>query len=148
MEESGAICMFMGQFNHSLDEKKRVIIPSKFREKLGHSFIITKGFDGCLAVYTEAEWIKLQERLLSMNSNQADTRRHIRILVGSATQCECDKQGRVSLPSNLITASGITKEVVLVGNINHIEIWSLENWQKYYDEANESFDEIAEKLVA
>ena len=144
---SGGFDMFIGQYSHNLDEKNRIIIPAKFRHKLGENAIITIGHEGCLAIYTEEEWEKLQIKLMTLNSNQADARKHIRMIAGNASECSFDKNGRVILPANLITRAQIKKELVLVGNIDHIEVWSKENWTKYYEEADAGFDEVSEKLI-
>lgn len=138
--------MFVGQFVHNLDSKNRITIPSKFRVKLGEKAIITVGFDRCLAIYTHEEWENLQTKLLSLNSNQSDTRKYIRFLVGSATECDCDNHGRVILPANLIEYSHIKKELVILGSLNHIEIWAKEEWSHYYETASKQFEEVAEKL--
>ena len=138
--------MFVGQFVHNLDSKNRITIPSKFRVKLGEKAIITVGFDRCLAIYTQEEWENLQTKLLSLNSNQSDTRKYIRFLVGSATECDCDNHGRVILPANLIEYSHIKKELVIRGSLNHIEIWAKEEWSHYYETASKQFEEVAEKL--
>lgn len=138
--------MFVGQFVHNLDSKNRITIPSKFRVKLGEKAIITVGFDRCLAIYTQEEWENLQTKLLSLNSNQSDTRKYIRFLVGSATECDCDNHGRVILPANLIEYSHIKKELVILGSLNHIEIWAKEEWSHYYETASKQFEEVAEKL--
>ena len=121
----------------------------------GHSYHILKklknaghlyGFDQCISIYTENEWIKLQEKLLTLNTNSTDARKHIRMLAGSASECSADSQGRVIVPPNLIERADINKEVILVGNLDHIEIWSKEVWERYAKDASEKFDEIAEKL--
>ena len=138
--------MFVGQYQHNLDEKNRLIIPSKFRAKLGEKAIITVGFDKCLAIYTQEEWTNLQSKLLSLNSNQSDTRKYIRFLVGSATECDCDSHGRVILPTNLLDYGNIKKELVVLGSLNHIEIWSKESWSNYYENASKQFEDVAEKL--
>ena len=138
--------MLVGQFVHNLDSKNRITIPSKFRVKLGEKAIITVGFDRCLAIYTQEEWENLQTKLLSLNSNQSDTRKYIRFLVGSATECDCDNHGRVILPANLIEYSHIKKELVILGSLNHIEIWAKEEWSHYYETASKQFEEVAEKL--
>lgn len=138
--------MFIGQYYHNIDEKNRIIIPAKFRAKLGLNAVITLGYDKCLSIYTEAEWEKLQEKLLSLSDNHSDHRKHVRMIAGSACECGCDSHGRVILPATLIEKIGIQKETVIVGNLNHIEIWSKENWEKYYNDACESFDELSERL--
>jgi MraZ protein len=142
----GESIMFIGQFSHNLDDKNRITIPSKLREKLGFNAVMTIGFDQCISIYTENEWVKLQEKLLTLNTNSTDARKHIRMLAGSASECSADAQGRVIVPPNLIERADINKEVILVGNLDHIEIWSKEVWERYAKDASEKFDEIAEKL--
>ena len=144
--ESGGNDMFIGQYSHSIDEKNRIIIPAKFRNKLGENAVITLGHEGCLAIYTEEEWEKLQIKLISLNTNQKEAREHIRVIAGSASECNFDKQGRVILPTNLKNRANIKKELVLVGNIDHIEVWSKESWDSYYEAASAAFDEISAKL--
>lgn len=138
--------MFVGQFLHNLDSKNRIIVPAKFRPKLGDRAIITVGLDKSLAIYTEEEWLKLQTRLLSLNTNESNARKYIRFLVASATECNFDNNGRVILPNNLLEYGNIQKELVIIGNLNHIEIWSKENWDDYYTNASKEFEEVAERL--
>ena len=139
--------MFIGQYRHNLDEKNRLIIPAKFRSMLGDNAVMTIGNDQCIAIYAQSEWNKLQEKLLTYNSNSSDARKQIRMIAGNATEANCDSQGRVILPQNLLEHSDIIKEIVLVGNLNHIEIWAKEKWEKYYDFASKNFDETSEKLL-
>lgn len=149
MVESGrkwVIDMFMGQFNHNIDEKGRIIIPSKFRDKLEPTLIATKGFDGCIALYPNNEWEKFLTNLSKLPTNMMDARKHIRVLVGSASECSFDKQGRINLPANLIKDAALDKECVVVGNLEHIEIWSKERWEAYYNDASDNFEDVAEKL--
>ncbi len=138
--------MFMGQYNHNLDDKGRIIIPSKFREKLNLTVVATKGFDGCISVYTVEGWESFLHELQKLPNNKLDARKYIRTVVGSASECEFDKQGRIDLPSNLLADAEITKECVIIGNLDHIEIWSKEKWSSYYEGASSTFEEIAEKL--
>ncbi|MDD4123244.1 MAG: division/cell wall cluster transcriptional repressor MraZ [Bacilli bacterium] len=138
--------MFIGQYSHTIDDKSRLTIPAKFRDKIGSDAVMTIGFDECISIYTSLEWEKLQEKLLTLNTNSSDARKHLRMFAGSASDCLCDSHGRVIIPQNLLNHANINKDVVLVGTINHIEIWSKENWQKYEREALETFDEVAEKL--
>lgn len=133
----------MGEFNHNVDAKGRVIVPSKFRDKLGDAFVVTKGFDKCLSVYDMENWAGVQEKLAAMPMLTEDSRTIRRMMVGSATEAECDKQGRVLLPAPLREYAGITKDVVLIGNIDHIEIWSKEAWTKAQEI---DADAAAEKL--
>lgn len=135
--------MFMGEFNHTVDAKGRMSIPSKFRELLGENFVITKGFDGCLSVYDEKNWQSLQEKLALMPMTNSDARMLRRMMVGSASLTEPDKQGRVLLPAPLRTYAKIEKEAVVIGNIDHVEIWSKEVWENAQDI---DADSIADKL--
>ena len=120
----------MGEFNHTVDAKGRLIVPSKFREKLGESFVITKGFDRCLSIYDMENWTGVQEKLAQMPMLTEDARTIRRMMVGSASEAECDKTGRVLIPAPLREYAGITKDAVLIGNIDHIEIWDKEAWIK------------------
>ena len=137
------LVMFMGEFNHSVDAKGRVIVPSKFRDKLGESFVITKGFDRCLSIYDIENWTGVQEKLSMMPMLTEDARTIRRMMVGSATEAEFDKQGRVLLPAPLREYAGISKDAVMIGNIDHIEIWSKDAWNKAQ---NIDADAAAEKL--
>lgn len=139
--------MLMGQYTHNLDEKGRIIIPSRLREKLSNVAVVTKGFDGCLSLYSKDEWEKFQTSLLTLPTNMMDARKHIRVLVGSASEVEFDKQGRINLAKNLLESAAIKKECVIVGVLDHIEIWAKETWDKYYEDAAASLEEVAEKLT-
>lgn len=135
--------MFMGEFSHSVDAKGRVIIPSKLREQLGDTFVVTKGFDNCLSIYDLENWQSLQLKLSSMPMISADARTLRRMIVGSATEAQTDKQGRILIPAPLRAYARIDKEAVVIGNIDHVEIWSKEVWD---DAQNIDADIAAEKL--
>ena len=139
--------MFMGQYLHNLDEKGRIIIPTKIREQLTPTVVVTIGFDKCIALYSMEGWEKFQNSLLTLPANSQDARKHVRLIVGSASTLEFDKQGRVNLPSNLLTHAGASKECVVVGVLDHVEIWSKEMWDKYQDSAIDEMEGIAEKLL-
>jgi len=138
--------MFIGQYNQKVDDKNRIVIPVKFRSKLSESAIITLGYDRCLNIYTEEEWEKLQEKLLLLSETKSDYRKHVRAISSSATECSFDAHGRVTLPQSLLETIGISKDIVLVGNLNHVEIWSKESWDQYYKVSVESFDELSERF--
>ena len=138
--------MLMGQFQHSLDSKGRMIIPSKFRELLGDSFVLTKGLDGCLFVYPKEEWVLLEQELKSLPFTQKDARAFIRFFFAGAVEAEMDKQGRILIPPHLLEHANIDKEVVIIGVSNRAEIWSLEQWNSYSKDAAVSYEDIAEKL--
>ena len=126
--------MFMGEYNHTVDAKGRLIVPSKFREQLGDEFVITKGLDNCLFVYDNSEWAL----------TNAAGRKFSRFLLAGATTCEVDKQGRILLPAVLREFAGIEKDAVLVGVGSRIEIWSKDKWL----DANtfDDMEEIAEHM--
>ena len=119
--------MFMGEYNHTVDAKGRLIVPSKFREQLGDEFVITKGLDNCLFVYDNSEWTALEEKLRALPITNTAGRKFSRFLLGSAATCEVDKQGRILLPSVLREFAGIGKDAVLVGVGSRIEIWNKDN---------------------
>ena len=139
--------MCMGQYLHNLDEKGRIIIPTKIREQLTPTVVVTIGFDKCIALYSMEGWEKFQNSLLTLPANSQDARKHIRLIVGSASTLEFDKQGRINLPSNLIAHAGASKECVVVGVLDHVEIWSKEMWDKYQDSAIDEMEGVAEKLL-
>lgn len=139
--------MFMGEFQHSIDEKGRLIVPTKFREALGPAFVITRGLDSCLFVYPIKEWAALEQKLKSLPLMKSDARAFTRFFFSGATECELDKQGRVNIPANLREHAKLDKECVIIGVSTRVEIWSKENWEKYAQASEESFNEIAEKLV-
>ncbi|GBF11988.1 division/cell wall cluster transcriptional repressor MraZ [Tepidibacillus infernus] len=139
--------MFMGEFQHNIDDKGRVIIPAKFRDELGSTFVITRGLDKSLFVYTQSEWQQVEQKLKSLPFTRADARKFTRFFFSGAVECEVDKQGRVSLPPNLREYAELIKECVFIGVSNRVEIWSKELWESYYQESEESFNEIAEKIV-
>lgn len=138
--------MFIGQFQHSLDQKGRLIIPSKFRETLGQSFVLTKGLDGCLFVYPRDEWAVLEQKLKTLPFTQKDARAFIRFFFAGATEAEMDKQGRILIPPQLREHAHIEKDVVIIGVSNRVEIWSQEQWEAYNAKAAESYEDIAETL--
>jgi MraZ protein len=139
--------MFMGEYQHSLDEKGRVIIPAKFRDSLGESFVITRGLDHCLFVYPSSEWTQLEQKMKALPFTKADARAFTRFFFSGATECELDKQGRVTLPGTLRSHAKLDKDCVIIGVSNRVEIWSKEHWESYFDQSEDSFNEIAEKLV-
>ncbi len=139
--------VFMGEYQHSIDDKGRLIIPAKFREGLGASFVITRGLDNCLFVYPMDEWKALEEKLKSLPFTKADARAFTRFFFSGATECEWDKQGRVNIPPNLREHARLQKECVVIGVSNRVEIWSKETWEAYFAQSEDSFGEIAEKLV-
>lgn len=135
--------MFMGEYNHSIDAKGRIIVPSKFRETLGDLFVVTLGLDGCLFVYPNNEWESFLTKLSSLPGSK-EARQLQRYFLAGATECEVDKQGRILIPSKLRTAAALDKDVVFVGVLSKIEIWSKERWEQnnIYDD----MDDVAEHM--
>ena len=139
--------MLIGEYEHSIDTKGRLIMPSKLKDDIGEKFVITKGLDGCLFVYSLQEWQNFEEKLRTFPRTNKDARALIRFFLALARECEIDKQGRFLINSNLREFAGLEKEVVVIGVLNKIEIWSKEKWLKYSEEENNSADEIAEKMA-
>ncbi|NDI33675.1 division/cell wall cluster transcriptional repressor MraZ [Chengkuizengella sediminis] len=139
--------MFMGEYQHNIDEKGRVIVPSKFRDALGSTFIMTRGLDQCLFIYPSEEWGVLEKKLKALPLMKSDARAFTRFFFSGATECELDKQGRVNIPNNLKSHAKLEKESIFIGVSNRIEIWNKEVWEGYFQQSESSFNEIAEKLV-
>lgn len=143
----GAHLMFMGEYQHTIDEKGRIIIPSKFRESLGTIFIATRGLDNCLFVYPMSEWSVLEQKLKSLPLMKSDARAFTRFFFSGATECELDKQGRVNIPAHLREYAKLDKDCMVLGVSGRVEIWSKSTWEGYYAQSEQAFNEIAEKLV-
>ena len=139
--------MFIGEYEHSVDVKGRVIMPSKLREDIGEKFIVTKGLDKCLFAYSKSEWKIFEEKLKTLPLTNKNARDFMRFILSGATECEIDKQGRFLIPSNLRGYANIDKEIVIIGVGNRVEIWNRESWTSYSSEDNISADEIAENMT-
>jgi MraZ protein len=124
--------MFMGEYNHSIDAKGRIIVPAKFREELGEEFVVTLGLDGCLFLYPNAEWEEFVIQLKQLPGNR-QARQLQRYFLAGAVNCEVDKQGRILIPAKLREHAKLEKEVVFVGVLGKIEIWSKEQWDSNND---------------
>ncbi len=135
--------MFMGEYQHNMDPKGRVIIPAKFRDALGEKFVVTRGLDNCLFVYPMDEWSILEQKLVTLPLTSKNARAFVRFFFSGATECEVDKQGRISIPANLRDYAGIDKELVIIGLANRIELWAKEKWDAYLQDAEESYEDIA-----
>lgn len=139
--------MFLGEFQHTIDDKGRIIIPAKFREALGADFIVTRGLDNCLFVYPRQEWNLLEQKLKQLPMMKSDARAFTRFFFSGASECEWDKQGRVNVPVHLREYAKLEKECVVIGVSTRVEIWDKATWETYNLQSQESFNEIAEKLV-
>lgn len=138
--------MFMGEYNHTIDAKGRLIVPAKFREILDDNFIVTKGLDGCLFVYPNDEWTRFEEKLKSLPLTNKNARQFTRFFLAGAAACEVDKQGRILLPQVLREFASLEKDVVLVGVASRIEIWSRERWDESMNTYDGDMDEVAENM--
>lgn len=139
--------MFYGEYQHSLDAKGRVIIPSKFREGLGEKFILTKGLDSCLFIYSLDEWSNLEAKLKTLPFTDKDVRAFVRFFFAGATECEVDKQGRILIPQNLRQYASLDKDVYIIGVSTRVEVWDKVKWEDYTNSDNVSADQIAEKMA-
>ena len=142
----GATIMLMGEFHHNIDEKGRLIIPYKFRSELGERLIITKGIDKCLFVYSETEWNKVMQKVGSLQFTKKNVRAFERTFIGGASIIEFDKQGRINITSPLVHYANIQKECVIIGVNERLEIWGLEEFDKYMMESEESLGDKLEDL--
>ncbi len=138
--------MFIGEYQHALDNKNRMIVPVKLREELGSKFVVTKGLDGCLYAYPLTEWKILEEKMKSLPLTNKDARAFVRFFFAGASEVEMDKQGRGLIPQNLKEYAGIEKEIVSIGVLSRVEIWSREKWNDY-NNSNIDFDSIAVKTI-
>jgi MraZ protein len=139
--------MFMGEYHHSIDNKGRLIVPSKFRDELGDMFIITRGLDQCLFGYPLSEWELIEEKLKGLPLTKKDARAFTRFFFSGATESELDKQGRINIPAPLLQYAKLEKECVILGVSNRIEIWGKQIWEDYFTQSEESFAEIAENMI-
>ncbi len=139
--------MFTGEYQHSLDGKGRVIIPSRLREGMGDCFVITRGLDHCIFVYPSSEWVRLEQKLKKAPMTKRDSRAFNRLIFSGAMEMEADKQGRVLIPQYLREYAEIEKDVVFIGAGERVEIWSEPAWRKYFVEVDGNYEELAEKMV-
>jgi MraZ protein len=136
---------FMGEYNHTVDTKGRLIIPTDFREGLGTKFVVTKGFDGCLFAYPQEAWEQFEEKLEALPLVRKEARTLVRFFVSGARMCELDKQGRILVPSVLREFAGLEKDVVLAGATNRVEIWSKSRWAEV--SAVDDMEDIAQQMA-
>lgn len=140
------IKMLMGEFHHNIDDKGRLVIPTKYRDELGETFVITRGLEKCLYVYSEKEWQNLVEKLNQLPFNKKDARTFIRTFFSGATVCEFDKNGRINITSPLVCYAGLTKACVIIGVNNRLEIWDEDAFNDFLNNTSDSIEEIAETL--
>jgi len=138
--------MFIGEYNHNLDNKGRLAVPVKFRDDLKKGAVVTKGLDGCLFLYTMSEWKILAEKLSKLPISQSNTRAFARLMLAGAMDVQIDKQGRIVLPDYLRKYATLKKKVIINGLYNRLEIWDENNWEKYKKITEKESGDIAEKL--
>jgi len=139
--------MFMGEYQHTIDEKGRLIIPAKFRDDLGQTFVLTRGLDQCVFGYPMDEWKALEQKLKALPFTKKDARAFSRFFFSGAAECQLDKQGRVNITQPLRDYADLEKECVIIGVSSRIEIWSKSKWESYYESSESSFEEISESLL-
>ncbi len=140
--------MYFGSYEHTLDEKNRLLIPKKLKEGLKENafLYILKGFESCLAVYNQDEFDKLIKQSESISFNKKNSRDYLRLMLSSVTELNIDKVGRIQLPQQLINKFQISRNVIIIGVYDHFEIWDKTKYEEYQSEANERFEQIAESL--
>lgn len=138
--------MLMGEYHHTIDEKNRLIIPSKFRTDLGDNFVITRGLEKCLFVYSQSEWNKIVNKLGTLPFTKKASRDFTRFFMSGATECVLDKSGRVCITSPLVHYADLTHDCVIIGANDRIEIWDKDAWENFFNTNEENFASIAENL--
>lgn len=139
--------MLLGEYQHSIDGKGRVILPAKLREEIGEQCIATKGLEKCLFVYPKQEWSTIENKLKQLPLAKAEARAFVRFFFSGAAELECDKQGRVLVPANLREYAALDKDIVIIGVLNRIEIWDKAVWEEYTNQIGPTVNDIAEHLV-
>ena len=137
--------MLIGEYEHSLDAKGRLILPAKLRADMGEKFIVTKGLDGCLFAFSQSEWLNFETKLKALPLSDKNARNFVRFFLSGATECELDKQGRFLIPNNLRTAANLEKEAIIIGVGTRLEIWNKSTWENMDNDI--SADEIADNMT-
>jgi MraZ protein len=138
--------MFIGEYSYSVDDKKRLAVPSRFRSELKGKVVVTRGLDKCLFIYPLKVWGELAEKLGSLPIGEASTRSFTRLMLAGAIDVDVDKQGRILIPDYLKEYAGIKRNVVIAGLYNRLEIWDEARWEEYKSGAEKNSEEIAEQL--
>ncbi len=138
--------MLIGEYLHTIDQKNRLSVPSKFRKELGGGVVVTRGLDKCLFLYTTEEWRQLADKLAKLPLGKVENRAFQRMMIAGATDVEIDSLGRILIPDYLLVYAGLKEAAMIVGLYNRVEIWNPELWQKYSETAEENMERIAEKL--
>lgn len=136
----------MGEYHHNIDEKNRLVIPANLRSSLGENFIITRGLEKCLYIYTTSEWQKIVDKLATLPFTKKDARVFIRSFFSAAANCSLDRQGRINITPNQALYADITKECVIIGVNDRIEVWAKSNWDKFNEDYSAILEDVAEHL--
>jgi MraZ protein len=139
-------CMFIGEYAHTLDDKKRISLPKAYRAQLGDSVVVTKGLDNSLVLYSRSLWERIAEKMQQLSFTQADARAFSRLVLSGSVEVEIDKVGRIHLPELHRAYAGLTRDVIFIGVSDRVEIWDAESWVKYRTTLEKSANELAEKL--
>jgi MraZ protein len=141
--------MLLGEYEHTIDDKNRLTLPAKFREELAAGVVVTRGMDGCLYAYTRSEWLeRFQSRLGGLDPLQPEARKLQRHFFSGAAEAEPDKQGRIMIPGPLLRYAGLSRDVVVAGVHDHLEIWDREAWRRELNEVEGSAEHVAQRLAA
>lgn len=140
------INMLIGEYHHNIDDKNRLIIPSKFREEIGDKFILTRGLDGCLFIYSMSNWEKITNKLKTLPFTKKDARVFMRFFLSGANVCEFDKQGRINIASSLVDYANIKKECAIIGVNDRLEIWAIDAFNSLMDDNKDNLSDISENL--
>ncbi len=139
--------MFIGEHQHTIDEKGRLIMPARFRDGLGESFVVTKGLDNCLWAFPRDEWAVIEGKMKSLPFTQANARAFVRFFFSGATDCTLDRQGRALIPNNLREYARLVRDVMVIGVSTRVEIWAREEWERYIQQAESSYVQLAEEIA-
>lgn len=139
--------MLIGQYNHNIDAKGRIILPAKFRDKIGDSLVVSRGLDGCLSIYPLEKWQQISDKLTSLPNTKKMARDYARLILSSAADLEFDKMGRINIPTHLIKSAKLTKKCIVIGVGDYAELWDEDTWLEYNSKIDSSFEDIAEELV-
>ena len=138
--------MLIGEYIHTLDNKKRIAVPAKFRKEIGKKAVVTKGLDGCLVVYTHAEWDKVADSLSNLPTGKIDNRNFVRLFLANASEADIDSLGRILIPDYLKIFADLGDKAVIVGVYKRFEIWNETKWKEYKNKVENETDSLAEKL--
>ena len=139
--------MFYGSYEYNIDEKGRVVIPAKMRDSIGSKLYLIRGYEGCISLYKEEDFEKFVTKVQSLPFNKAKVRNYARVLLASVAELNIDRQGRMLIPTKTLKEYNIGSKVMILGQIDHLEIWDLDHWNQYKSESEKDFELDAESLL-